>query len=421
MDKRLEPGIVDIDSCLVLPPKKDPIDITGLVANITIYEDIMSPFLTGMISVLDATALGEALPLIGEELIFLEIKTPGFDGEPNYIRKGIFHLYKMESRENLKLKTAGYNLCFTSIEAVTDVNARISKTYNGKISDSVQSLISSVPGLNASKNAVVEATSNNEIHTSNFWTPTQNIYYLAGRALNEINNPSYVFFENNEGFVFASIDRLFQLPEIQSFVRDSKMRDPEGPQNLEEEYAKVLDMSVPTMYNYFERVQEGYYGSSVYHYDLVSKRLNFKNLVAFDMLKKAKLNQAPAATNNLQFLPEAAMSLNVIHKDLYPGSPMLTIDHNNRRMALLKQVTTLTVNIRVFGRLDYSVGNTVYLTAYKDAAADKQQTADADIDEVITGKYLITALSHEITRQNHYTNLELSKDSLIKDINKAPQ
>lgn len=378
-ERRNEPGIVDIDSCLLISPKSGSIDITALVTEISIYEDIMSPFLSGTLTIVDATGLSEVLPLIGEELVYIQVKTPGYDDQREFVRAGMFALYKMESRENLGLKMAGYKLCFTSVEAVTDVNTRLSMTYRGKISENVEKILTGSPGLGTGKKAVVEPTINNEIHTSNFWTPTQNIYYLSGRALNGLNNPSYVFFENNEGFVFASIDTLSALPTIQQFVRDSKTRGPEGGQDLEEEYRKVLDMSVPVMYDYFDRVQEGYYGSSVYQYDLVTKRLNYTNLVAFDMLKKIKLNDAPAASDQLQFMPKAAMSLSVIHRDLYNNSPYLPVDHTARRLALLKQISTMTINIRVFGRLDYSVGKTVDFTAYKDARTDKSETADQDI------------------------------------------
>lgn len=416
MDERFEPGIVKIDTCQIISAKKGTIDVTQLVANIMIYEDIMSPFITGKVTILDATALGEALPLLGEEMLYLEISTPGQPG-PEFQRNGMFSLYKMETRENVKTKMAAYVLCFASIEAITDVNQKISQTYKGKISDTVTQIINSRPGLGTFKTAVVEPTSNNEIHTSNFWTPTQNIYYLTSKALNSINNPSYVFFENNEGFVFASIDSLFLAPITYSFIKDSKMRGPEGGQDVEEEYRKVLDMSVPIMYDYFEQVQQGFYGSNVYHYDMITKRLNFKNLVSFDQLKKVKLNPEPASSDNLQFLPEASMVLSVIHRDLYSGSPVLPIDHHNRRMALLKQMSSITINIKVYGKMNYSVGNVVNFTAYKDDVTDEKTTADQDVDMMLSGNYLITAISHDISRENHYCNIELSKDSITKQVN----
>lgn len=428
MKNRLDPGLINVDRCIIISSKIGSIDVTQPMMEIMLYEDIMSPFITGKITLTDSVALGALLPLIGEELLYVEMTTPGFEG-PEYTRKGLFSLYKMEARENIKLKNVGYTLCFISIEGVTDVNQKISTTFRGKISDIAEKLITGNPGLNTAKSAVVEKTSNNEIYTSNFWTPAQNLYYLTSKALNDINNPSYVFFENNEGFVFASLDALASIPPTYAFVKDSRMRSVEGKgeaaktetQDADDEYTKVLDISVPSMYDYFERVQTGFYGGSVYNYDVETKRLNFKNLVAYDQLKKVKLNKTPLASDNLQFLPEANMMLSVIHRSLYNGSPVLAIDHHNRRSALLTQMSSMTINIRVYGKLNYSVGNVVEFTAYKDESTDKKDITDNDLDEILSGKYLVTAISHEVTRENHYCNIELCKDSVLKDFNKKPE
>lgn len=420
MDKRAEPGEVDIDSCFVVSPKNGTVEITALVTSVTIYEDIMSPFITGRVSIVDSTALSEILPLMGEELLYMKIYTPGFEGAL-YQRDMMVSLYKMERRENIKLKAVGYELCFTSIEAITDMNQRVSKTFKGKISDIATAMIKGYPGLGSVRESVVEETSNNEIYTSNFWTPTQNLYYLSSKALNEINNPSYVFFENNEGFVFASLDTLYTIPATYAFIRHSKMRGPEDVQDAVDEYAKVLDMSVPNQYDYIERLQEGFYGSTIYNYDLQTKRLNFRNFVAFDDLKKTRLNPHINMGNELQFMPEANMLLSVMHRSLYNGSPILPINHHNRRMALLRQVSSMTINIRVFGKMNYSVGNVVDFLAYKDNATGAKLPADEDIDEMLTGRYLVTAISHEISRENHYCNIELCKDSVVKNINKMQQ
>ena len=418
MEKRAEPGGVEIESCYIVTPKNGMVDVTALVVKVTLFEDIMSPFITGTLSVVDATALNEILPLMGEELLYITIYTPGFEGDL-YRRNMVAALYKMEKRENVKLKAVGYELCFMSVEGITDMNQRISKTYRGKISGIATSILKSFPGLSTEKSALVEETSNGEIYTSNFWTPTQNLYYLSSKALNEINNPSYVFFENNEGFVFASLDRLFSIPATFAFIRHSQMREAEDVQDAVDEYAKVLDISVPNQYDYIERLHEGFYGSTIYNYDLVTKRLNLRNFVAFDDLKKVRLNKHINMGDSIQFMPEANMLLSVMHRSLYNGSPLLTITHHNKRLALLKQVSSMTINIRVYGKMNYTVGSVVDFLAYKDEATGTKLPADEDIDQILTGRYLVTAISHEIARDNHYCNIELCKDSVLKNINKT--
>jgi hypothetical protein len=416
------PGTCKIHNITILNSKGQYVDVTNLVAQLNLYEDMLSPFVTGSITMSDASGIASMLPLIGEELISMEIETPYLTelGLPFNRLKKQFYLYKMSERENVNLKNVLYTLHFASIEAFVDANTKISQAYSGRISNSVQKIIEKPPGLATSKNTVIETTSNSEIHVSNFWSPTKNIFYLASRALNTLNNPNFFFFENNEGFIFMSLDTLMSAQPQHKLIRSQKMRDAKGTMDVNEEYTKILDMSVPVQYDYFERLQQGYYGGRVYHLDLENKTLNVKNLVAKDDVKKVQLNKylqtgpgiAALPEANLAFVPEANQFTTVIQKNLHNGSPSVSIDHDLRRMALLKQLDAMKINVQVYGKLDYSVGRVVDFTAYIDAPVDETTTVQDSIDPVLSGRYLITALSHEITPTSHVCNLELSKDSL---------
>jgi hypothetical protein len=422
-DQRLEPGGIKLNSAVIINHQNQAIDVSQLVIQLMLYENMFAPFITGELQISDAAALTELLPFIGEEMLVLDIETP-FPGDSPpelFKRKAAFMIYKMSGRENVTQKNVTYTLHFASIEAFTDVNSKISQTFKGKISDTVRKLIKAKPGLFSKKEVAIEPTANAEIHTSNFWSPTQNIFYLTSRAVNAKNNPTYTFFENNEGFVFGSLDGLINAPKLQTFTKDQKTRQGNEAQSLEEEYGKVLDMSTPDYFDYFTRVQNGFYGSSLYHYDIQSKRLNFINRTDKDNWegKHARLNPHTPYGKELQFLPEAALKTQVIHLNLFNNSPNLNVEHIPKRTALLAQVEAFKTNIRVYGRLDYTVGRVISLICYTDTAISKSDTDEKIVDEMLSGNYLITAMSHEITREAHYCNLELCKDSFIQDLSKS--
>jgi len=409
---RISPGLVKINGAWILA-KDRKVEVTRLVFKINLYESIMSPFLTGSLTLNDATGLAEAFPFIGEEILILDVQTPGAD-EKYARREYAFVVYKMEERESPLPKTNLYTLQLMSAEAFTDMNTRVSQTFKGKISDTVKKLIESPSGLKTFKKVLVENTVNNEIHTSNFWSPTQNVYYLATKALNFNNNPNYVFFEGNEGFIFASLDTLYSGEPIQSFVKDQYSRQGSDVEDIDMEYKKILDMSIPTYYDYIDRLQQGYYGSSVYHYDIETKRLHFVARVAKDDFKKVNLNEFEVFGQELQFHPYGQMFSQVIQRNLYNGSPVLPVDHGLRRMSLLKRSEALVTNISVFGRFDYTVGRTVDLMVY---AERELQAGQQDVlDTMLSGRYLISALNHEITGEKHMTYLELSKDSIARSL-----
>jgi len=411
---KFEPGSVKINSANIVA-ESGRIDITNLIVNLTIYESIMCPFITGSVSLYDTNALGDLFPLIGEELFLLDIETPMGGGSDDELvrRKYVFHLYKMEGRENAAVKNVMYTLHFMSTEAVVDMNTRISQTFRGKISDTVRRLLTTSPGLRSAKTLLIEETANADVYTSNFWTPVENIMYCAKRAVNQVNNPNYVFFEAGDALVFSSLDKLYSLPPVQFFKKDQASRQGKSIENVDIEYQKVLDMSTPILYDYIERLHHGMYGGSIYHFDIETKRLNFAARVGKDDYKKVNLNTIETFGEGLQFHPYGQLRTQVIHKDLYTNTPVLPIDHGIRRLSLLKRSESLKTTIQVFGRFDYTVGRTVDLLVYKDTNISSGET-DV-IDKLMSGRYLITALTHSISGLSHMVYMELSKDSLVSE------
>ena len=218
------------------------------------------------------------------------------------------------------------------------------------------------------------------------------------------------------------------------FVKDEKMRgtgaDPQAgdrsdgltdyAQPIIEQQMAILDMSIPVHLDYIDRVNNGFYGSTTFHADIYSKRLNQYNFLAAQDLKNKTLNKQRAFNDNLsetlQVNPEAHRLLTVVEREVYPGMPILQVDHNNRRLSLLKQSTAMTINIRVYGRLDYSVGRVVELLIYSQRETLEKDTDEQIIDEYLSGKYLITAISHEINRNGYFCNIELAQDSFNKKL-----
>ena len=256
---RFNPGDITINAAILLNKDGKGINIKDLIVDIQIYENIMSPFITGELTISDSVNMLEMLPMIGEEQVFLDMENPSSSTETVLRKEKLFMVYKLGGMENLKMKNRVYTLYIISIEGFTDMNQRVSQTFKGKISDTVKKLLEGKgPGLMTKKDVGIEETSNNEIHTSNFWSPSQNIYYLCNKALNKKNNPNFLFFECGEGFIFASLDTLYSQQEYTTFVRNSKTRDTQSTQDVAEEYAKVLDMSTPHHFDYIERLRNGF-------------------------------------------------------------------------------------------------------------------------------------------------------------------
>ena len=72
-------GDVTINS-LELIAGSTKLDIRNQIANIEFFEDIFSPFITGKVVISDTQDLINRMPLIGQEILQVNIETPELPG-----------------------------------------------------------------------------------------------------------------------------------------------------------------------------------------------------------------------------------------------------------------------------------------------------------------------------------------------------
>lgn len=413
----INPGDIKINRIRIYNKDGKFVDVSRMFVSIALYEDIMSAFVTGSIFLSDSISLNTMLPFLGEEMLELSFETPMHEGD-EFKYNGLFHIYKIEAIENFKTKSAITELKFVSVDGFVDMNTKISQTFRGEVSTIVNKLLKTKGFINTQKQAIVEKTTTNITYTSNFWTPSQNLFYLAGEAYNSYTNPNYVFFENKDGFTFVSMDTLYlQTPTIE-FIRDERNRDSASGgktvPNTETQYKRILDMSTKNMYDYIDRLQTGMYGSALYTYDVETKKLRFLQRNASYDFKGNKLNQESANQLGLSFLPTAKLMTDITHKSLYPNTVLSPFDKSIRRAAMLKRSEAFRTSIRVFGRANYKVGDVIDLKIYANQEVNDKTPDTELLDPLMSGKYLISSLSHEISVESHYCNMELIRDSYQK-------
>lgn len=411
-------GDVNIDSVLITSPKGVYQNITGQIVQVTVFEDLFSPFMTGSLIVKESYDFLNLFPLVGEEVLDLVVTTPRI---PNAKISGRFHIYKMSDRTVSGDKTTMYELNFISIESLVDMNKKISKVYNGKISDIIKPFIADqVDGLETEKQYVIENTRNSIKYISNFWSPVKNLTFLADNAISETQSPSFLFFENRDGFNFRSLEGLYQGNVVQKFTMDRYTRDnfPMGGNtlNITEDFRRITDYSVPVAYDYMDRLRSGMMSSKLVSYDSTKKSYTVRNYHAGSRFNsQVHLNPNPLFSS-------APVSRAVSRFFLYPRAfETFTSfgDTTNARIiqertSFLKMAEAQKLNITVPGRCDYTVGQVVEVYLTKQQPVRKSDQQDELIDKVLSGKYLIAAINHSIRHSGHECVIELIKDSSMK-------
>lgn len=418
-------GDVSIDRINIISANGFAQNITNQVVAIEIYEDMFSPFTSGVIAVKETLDFINLFPLIGEEFVEIKVHTPSFT-KKNMIFNEQFVIYKLAHRTTTGDRNVVYELHFISREALVDLNKKISKPYEGKVSDIAQNILQdSTFGLETKKDLVLEETPNGIKYISNYWSPVKNLNYLAEHARNANNAPSYLFFENRNGFNFTSLETLSTQPSKQTFVQDAYFREDkiggETKKKVEEDYKRIVELEVPVLYDLIDRVESGMYASQQISYDIVTKKYKVKNFDMKDDYNDFKhLNTfSPASQYSLR-RPHQLMMNSQYYYDNFNGYRDTTnFRAIQRRISMMKMATANQVQITVPGRSDYTVGQKVELDLTKFNPIKKSETDDDIKDAIFSGYYLISSVNHIIDREKHECVMELIKDSYILDPDSA--
>jgi hypothetical protein len=413
-------GDVSINKVQVITPKGFFQDITAQVLTVQFYEDIFSPFITGSIIVKESLDLINLFPFVGEEYLELDITTPALKDSAI---KGKYYIYKLTDRELLGDRAVIYQLHFISVEAVADLNKKVSRVFGNKVSELVTPFIKdNIIGLESKKNVQIEPTLSNVKYISNYWSPIKNIMYLCEQAVNMNKTPNYVFFENRDGFYFISLETLYQNTMYQEFTYDKYTRDklPGGGdiRNVNEDYKRISDISIPVGYDYMDRIRNGMLSSKQISYDVTKKTYSVKNYNMFQRFDQQKhLNKYPINSDKAVFRSNSTL-IN-FPKDFgnFNGFGDVTNSKTfQERTSLMKMAEANKLNITVPGRTDYTVGQKVGVVLNKIEPLSKN---DRDTtDKMFSGYYIIAAINHHIDKAKHECHMELIKESSQLDMNR---
>ena len=408
-------GDVDIKQLVIASPSGSSLDVRNQVVSINIFEDMFSPFITGTLVIKDSLDFVNYFPLIGDETLYIEIATPGFNTKNTFIR-GNFKIFKLSDREMMGNRSVGYILHFISSEAVIDLNTKISKSYNDTISNTAASILKSFSLTSDIGRYNVETTVNNLSYVSNFWSPTKNLNYLAENAVSITGSPTFLFFENRNGLNFLSMESLFKTKPIREFTynnynREMNYQGSDNIRNIEKDFSKIIDILIPTAYDYIERMRSGTFSSTLITHNITTKSYNSNG---FDFLsdydKDVRLNKYPLITPSAMHSTDAAIA--IMHKSAATLSGTSDITNSaifQKRRSLLALSESCKVQITILGRTDYTVGQIVTLNLPRNIPIDKGDTNTKD--NMFSGNYIVSSLRHAIDREKHTIRMELIKDS----------
>lgn len=420
-DKLNFAGDVRLDDCtLTSIASGNKLNITNQVISIQIYEDLFSPFISGNIIVKESLDVLNALPITGQEWLDLHVRTPTFEDKTDI--KGRFFVYKISDRDYVGERNIIYKLHFISEYALKDAATIISKGYKGKISEMAKEILTD--WVTEDNIGFIETTKNNNRYVSNFWTPSKNLNFLSNNAISMNDSPSYLSFQNREGFNFMSLDKMYKSDSVQTFNYNFKGRDVLGTGQavrlVDNDYKRINSIQLPDSFDNVYKMTQGAFASTLHSYDVVTKEYKLDKFQYRDKFDaKTHLNDFPLTPKKMEeyFNPNSSVLTDFRQYGMFNEyGDVSNYRIMQERVATLIQAEGISIRILVPGRTDYTVGQKVNVEIMKPEPTSGTDDKEDQRDNTFSGNYIIGAINHVINRERHECSIELIKDSWLKNV-----
>jgi hypothetical protein len=208
-DQVYQPGFVNFKSAYLNSPfSNQKIDITDLIDEVAIYENIMRPFVTCSVFIHDATSLMTLFPLTGDETLTFElaIPMPCFP-EPYSVTLRVTGINDVVMDD--KPRSSHYVIRAWSPEAIQDWTTTIRKSYSGMpVSDMVKKVAKTYLNIDDKKLKASASQGNRTIVIPNMH-PSKALKFLSREAQSQQYPASnFVFYSDSKGYYFKTVEEM---------------------------------------------------------------------------------------------------------------------------------------------------------------------------------------------------------------------
>lgn len=376
------------------------VDIKSNITKMNVYRDIFGVFMSATISFTDAAGYVEKLPLTGNEMVRIKFQTPGTDVE----REFEFYIYSIRQKERSgpeAKEIVTIDLC--SLEMIANGLSRISRSVVGKQCNIVKNIWDE-QFAPLGKQLYVEPCTTEIKMVIPSWKPVETFCWLSNTAVSLGNqSPSYVFYEDTQGFNFKTIESLKgSAPRFSYYSGASVTND----LDLDYNSRKVLKMRDFKSTNSLSSILSGSLGMKTLYHDPLNKTVvdqQYEVDVGPTMSRESQM--LPDALKNLSSNNSGFVSMRNVVTDLYdegdrPVEGSIP-DWEGRRKSYFTNLLNNRVNIVVTGNTMIDIGDIVELIV-----SNNQK----EINRKDSGHYIVTAINDQFDTTGHIMSVELATD-----------
>ncbi len=392
----------------------EKLPIIDIVSSISIYESIYHETVFGHLVILDNIGFCEKHGIVGQgiEKFNLSMHTNKGDADSSNFEKE----FRINSYHDASFSGDGVQGVTAVMDLVSPAlfknnRTKISRSFNAMTASEIVDYIG-YEVLDFGTGVWDDLQTNiKSINTKNIvvpnWSPFKLLNFLCKNSVSIEDSSNYMFFENNTGFHFSTID-------------DMKMKEPSATiqvSQIQKDSLKVLSkdtMSVRTniaekyreekRFNHTESMTNGLYGGKLFTHNILTKSYNtYEALYDSDEFELgwAGLDGdgqfGKVSDSHIGFMPDEYVY------QIHDKKDKSHYIHRDMKMAELR---TNIIKFNIIGNSSLWAGDKIIIN--KDS---KIISGDEQYDQVMSGEWIITAIHHQINKKEYVMTLECMKDS----------
>jgi hypothetical protein len=411
----LKPGQCKIKTLTITNHKKnDDISksekVLELLNSVEIYESIFQSTVLATLTFNDGNNFKERFNFTGNEDVYIEFEGYGNPETLKYQFK-VIEQPLITPANNLRSKT--FMLKLASAEVLVDSAKIVSKSYTASTKSIVTDIIQRE--LMSRKKINVEDSRDPPTIVIPFLSPFTAIDYIRKRsASDKYKSSSFVFFENESGFHFTTIEGLLatQKPTEKFFQKEGVSKKTEEVDT--KSFYLFDNITVKNGFNVSHLMKNGGMKTIVSQYDFTRKQYKTREFVNnpkqfYDSTDGNNpinstdiINTYSSFNNKPLFLPYAS------YRDSVNKTSNFVYDTVAERLAFSNIFTQQKIYIDVPGNTRVLAGTVVELEIPRYDAID----STSGKNQVYSGKYLVTSVKHVVQNTDdakYNTNIELMR------------
>lgn len=443
-------GDVELHKVTFIGIDSAPVDITGIVSVVNVYQNIFRHYLECELVFTDATKFLHYLPYFkddnitggftGSEVVVLQYRNRSKTNREKVYTHS-FRMHSLSDRNSLENKEM-YLMSGISEEGWRAQTKRVSKAFGGSAGNTIENMMKSVfkqhfksADIQEFYKSIRNITNNRidkqlntmpSIGIHKFivpnWTLDCTIDFFTEESDSATRIPYFLFYEDSENFNYSNVNGLTMQDPVDEYnyvktnIGDNRSSDKDNPSpkdTLTPNDKVILGYKVTRQQDFLENIQSGLYKSSTTSIDTLKKK---SKTVVYDYQTFApKFNKLQKNIISGVIEGDVPVYNLMSSRTGHDGDPLFSSENpkpkrtnvtRDIRQGFLASVFNTVVEVSIPANPDLKVGQVIHLNF----PIDLPESDLLEKDKYLTGNYLITKVRQHFTTTTMETLLECTKD-----------